>query len=355
MTVQSIDSSDFQTEITPSSPANATGAKVALYTPPVKNGIQHGADIKDFQVRVHLPSKPQIDLDWAAWSELDEIAQRQALQSAIYDESIGFISLRIYRERAGTSVLLLDFPLFNSGLPSQVIKLHSYFPDGTARLSYGSTLSFALINTGSDGLLGGDYLQIWGTAIEEAWTTDPELVGLSGAVTAQASQLSAVIQSYSASLSQAINQQNQVLGQFAGILAIQNQSISALRDLIGKLSTVTPGGGSPPQSNGDNSTMHILQPISGSFGSANLPTPSTPVPATLGGFETKANQTVVFYSPWNDAYNIREYQAVYALIQDGAALKYQPLTRTSTQFYDGGESQFYEYWNGTAWVQVSRA
>lgn len=351
MAIPLINSSDFQRIVLPSDPSNGLGARQVLYTPPARGGAEYGADIKDFQVRVYLPSREAIDLDPVAFQDLGTLEARQALKEAIFDSGLGYLFLRIWRTlQGGTPVMLLDFPLYNSGLPSQVIQLASFWPDGVARLSYGSRLEFELIDTGSGGLVPGDYIHLWGTAIEEAWVPDPDVAGLVGAVQAQQVSLGTLVDG----LETAIAQQNQLLAGLSGVVTNQNQLILAQRDLISKLGTVSPGGGGSGSTTTTEDTMHINLPVQNSNFPA-LPTPSDAVPATLGGFDTTANQTIVYYSPYDpNSFGVRAYEATYTLVQNGATLTYLPISRQSVQYYDGSEFQYFDTWTGSDWTQVGR-
>jgi len=286
--------------------------------------------------------------------------RRVDLKEKIFDSGLGYLLLRVWRSIGSSSILLLDFPVYNSGLPSQVIQLSSYWPDGMARVSYGSRLEVELVNTGSGGLVADDFLDIWGTAIEEAWIPNPEVAALVTAISSQSSTLSQAVQVLTQSLNTAIAQQNEVLDALNGVVANQSSLIQSQRDLIGRLGALTPST-NPPTTATTQDTMkiHLDIPQDGydnPFSSTwpPLPTPSSVVPPTLGGFETKANQSITFYLPYASNRWLREYQAEYTLIQNGSFLAWLPLERRYTRYYDGDELEFRDIWKNGGWDSTSR-
>jgi hypothetical protein len=295
VTDQLIDSTDFQARVLPTDNANTIGIKRLLYTPPTRNGAEFGADIKDFQVRVNLTSRAVIDLDPVAFEGLTPQERRVRLKELIFDSGLGFLLLRVWRTRGQSSVMIIDFPIYNSGLPSQVIQLASYWPDGVARISQGSRLEFELVNTGSGGLIADDYLDIWGTAIEEAWIPDPGVAALTAAVSAQSATLTQVIGSFTQAIATAIDQNT-------AILTILGQQIAAQNALIQLLSTtgIDPGGGGgpTPTPTQDIDTMRAYYHPDGTVTidgedltvPAAPPAASSPAPATLNGITLKVGK-----------------------------------------------------------------
>lgn len=358
VTVQLIQSRDFQHRAISSSPQNQPSTQHQLYTPSSAGGVQYGADIVGLSLRFDLSSRDPIDLDLGQYATLDELQQRQALLAAIYESGLGFILLKLYRRVGNLRIVLLELPLYNSGIPSQIINLSGFFDGGKLQISNGTVLEWELTQTGSGGLLPGDFVEIWGTAIEEAWIPDPDIVTLYQTVQSlfntsnnQANTITAAITAHQESLD--------------AILTNQNLLILALRTA---LESGGGGGGIAPTSGDDLTTMRLTYHPSGSvtYSGQSVTVPTAPpapfdaIPATLSGIEIKAGFEIVWEKPHNfvsGSFTDEEYFDSYYFkaMSLGGTLKYVPVKRERVRYNDGAREFQFFVWNNISgdWVFYS--
>lgn len=352
MADQLINASDFLAVIGSASPYNATGTRLVLYSPPLRDSVQYSADLVNLAVRVDLPSFSPAEIDLEAYSNASEIQQRQIVTDAIYASQSGWIELRVLLVKSGVAVELVSIPCYNSGLPSQVIQLNRFFQNGAARIAYGSQLAIELHNTGSGPLQSGDSIQVWGHAIEEAWIRDGEIIALGQAVQALATSTDNQTQTIT-----------QLLGTVGDVLALQSSLIANQNDLIQLLAStgINPGGGGGNNSNTEEiSRMRTYFAPSGSVdvGSGSVTVPTEPpaagavAPTTLGGITLRAGMEIVWERPYDgSAFDARHDEYTYTLYSASGALRWRPISRRFIGNNDGTWMVYSHHWDGTQWVQ----
>lgn len=352
MADQLIQGKDFAAEIRPNSAANGTGQLIQLYSPSQLNGIFYSADIVNFAIRVDVPSFDPVEIDVAAYSSADELGQRQIILDAIYNAEAKWMDLTIILRVGVIDIELIQVPVYNSGLPSQVINLNRFFSSGVARVAPLSTLFVRLDTAGHGVLVGQDKLQIWGHAIEEVWVPNQEMIALVQAINTLATATSNQTQTVT-----------QLLETVEDVLELQSGLIANQNDLIQLLSTtgINPGGGNNNNNNTEDvDRMRTYFDPSGSVdvGSGSVTVPTEPpaagavAPATLGGITLKAGMEVVWERPYDgDAFDYRHDEYVYTLYSQAGALRWRPITRRFIGNNDGSWVVYLHHWDGTQWAQ----
>lgn len=352
MADQLIQGKDFAAEIRPNSVANGTGQLIQLYSPSQLNGIFYSADIVNFAIRVDVPSFDPVEIDVAAYSSADELGQRQIILDAIYNAGAKWMDLTVILRVGVIDIELIQVPVYNSGLPSQVINLNRFFSSGVARVAPLSALFVRLDTAGHGVLAGQDKLQIWGHAIEEVWVPNQEMIALAQAINTLATATSNQAQTVT-----------QLLGTVEAVLALQSSLIANQNDLIQLLAStgINPGGGGGNNTNSEEVTrMRAYFDPSGSvdIGAGTTTVPTEPpaagavAPATLGGITLRANMDVIWERPYDgNAFDARHDEYTYTLYSASGALRWRPISRRFLGNNDGTWMAYLHHWDGTQWVQ----
>lgn len=347
MTLQLIESSDFQAIANSTTQVGAPGIRGTLYIPPARGQINFGADLVNLGLRFDLPSRAPIEIDLSEYLLLEEAQQNLQLREAIYQSGGEFVIFRLIRRKGSVSTVQLELPIYNPGLYGpQVMNLSPFFDGGVLRVSAGSVLEWEIVQTGSGGLLPGDQIEVWGTAVEEAWVPDPEL----SLLWQSAQALMNANNQLANSITTIVTQQTETL---EAILSNQNELILSLRDALQR-GTIAPS----PQQQPGNTKMRLTYHPSGSVTinqntvtvPTEPPTPYSTVPATIAGLEPKPGWEVIYEKPHifdsQDFTGAEYYDATtYKLVLLGGSLKYVPTTREWIRNNDGYREIIRQVWD----------
>lgn len=188
------------------------------------------AFVEDFWIRWQMPSRQPITLDPEIYQDLGSLAARQQLKEDIYDRGLGFVTLQIVKRANNVDVVLWDFPVFNSNLPSQSISIVDVLTrQDSAQLATGSQLLIKLINNGSGWLVGEDKIEISVSIKESVYVPRdiPEIRQLTNAIGAMATTMSSLIginQSYLATIDTLVRNQNLALTSLAAAVQLLQTS-----------------------------------------------------------------------------------------------------------------------------------
>lgn len=227
------------------------------------------AHIEDFWLRWQMPSRLPITLAPEIYQDLGALEARQRLKEDIYDKGLGFVSLQVVKVANNVEVVLWEFPLFNSGLPSQSMSLLDILSkQDSAQLGSNSSIGVRLVNTGTGFLMGSDRIDIALTVRElVALPVDhAEIRALTGSVSSLTQNVHTLIGSYSGTLN-------------ALASAVSNQNL-AIQGLVAAIELLRSSGGvnnnpSTPTVTPFTGTVQCAHSANQSWGKYTTVTPGT--------------------------------------------------------------------------------